>query len=108
MASWPAYRIGAIISLVPLIFFVIIGSVMLVFVGECAFCFLSATACIACCRACGIGRGHDEEDAKGMPWETKEYGWDTGYVLLFIIMYVGKWMMWSGMPLELWCPIHGK
>lgn len=105
--SWPIYRIGAMISLVPLIFFILVGFAMLVFVGGCACCAISVYTCLACCKLCGHG-GRNEQDGGAMEWKSSNYGWYTGYIVIFIIMYVGRWMMWSGMPLELWCPVMGN
>lgn len=75
--SWPTYRIGAIASLVSLVFPLIVGLVMLLFVGGCACCVITAYGCLACCKLCGVG-SKNEEGEGGMPWKTKEYGWYTG------------------------------
>lgn len=100
--SWPTYRIGAVISIVPLIFFVIVGLAMFIFIVGTAMC-LPCMVCLACCKL--FQRGGEREPLT-MDWETKDYyTWYSGYVALFITMYVGRWMMWSGIPLELWCPV---
>ncbi|KAF2463493.1 uncharacterized protein BDR25DRAFT_347243 [Lindgomyces ingoldianus] len=89
--NWPSYRVGAVIALIPLIFFVIVGLAMAVFLGAVAVCCGPCFACLACCRV--FEHGQRENEPWTMPWETKDFLWYTG------------WMMWSGMPLELWCPI---
>jgi len=99
--NWPVYRIGAVVAVVPLIFFVLVGLVMVVFVilgGACYACLMVVNLTAWCC---GV---KSESGPSTMPWSSKDYGWYTGYLVLFVIMQVGRWMMWSDFPSELYCP----
>jgi hypothetical protein len=104
--SWPPYRIGALIAIIPLVLLAIFGLILLSFLIPATVCAIIGQACLLLCKLCTRGRDNEDEDSGVMPWDwSEDWGWYTGYLLLFIVMYIGRWMLWSGIPPELYCPI---
>ena len=101
--SWPIYRVGAVMAIVPLVLCVILGLGFLLILCCGGVCLVFGHALLCCCRLCP-GEREDVKTDNSFEWETKEYGWYTLYMLFQLIMYIGRWMMWSGFPPELYCP----
>jgi hypothetical protein len=99
--GWPAWRVGALITLILTILFVL-GILPLLFIvlgGQCLTC---CELCVQMRRLCFCC---PDEELRGFG-ET-EWSWEgfagTWWMatLIWLAMYIGRWMLWAGLPDEL-------